>query len=368
MVHSTHPDPPYGTVTKTEEDLLKLDDWALIRGCRQTGILSEIGFRHLDYIRDMRNWASAAHPNHTQLTGLQLISWLETCIREVLVKEPEGPGVEARALLHNLRCESLSAKDVPAIEAPLQRLPEEIVRSILRTIVGMFIDPKVEAKVKDNIRLVASAIWGVSSEDARYEVGLKYATYSANGDVTRKAASRELLDRVSGLSYLPTDSLAVELNEQLDNLASAHYGWNNYNNEVPHAKSLAKYVPPSGAVPPSVLPKYAKTLLLCRIGNANYGDGVSRGAAPYYDHLLGRMQEREVLEVARLLGDGDVASRLQLAACQQNFRQLVAALRPKATNVHLARALDMILQAPLTQLRSLGSDSRYRTAVQSVVL
>jgi hypothetical protein len=111
---------------KTEEDLVKLDDWALIRGCRQTGILSEIGFKHLDYIRDMRNWASAAHPNHTQLTGFQLISWLETCIREVLVKEPEGPGVVARALLHNLRCETLTPNDVQAIEAPLQRLPEEI--------------------------------------------------------------------------------------------------------------------------------------------------------------------------------------------------------------------------------------------------
>jgi hypothetical protein len=353
---------------KTEDDLLKLDDWALIRGCRQTGILSEIGFKHLDYIRDMRNWASAAHPNHTQLTGLQLIAWLETCIREVLSKEPSGPGVEARALLHNLRCETLSSNDIPAIEAPLQRLPEEILRSILSTILGMFVDPKIEARVKDNIRLVSRAVWGVASEEARYEVGLKYATYSANGDVTRKAAAKEFLDKVKGLSYLPADSLALELNEQLDNLASAHFAWNNYSNEVPHAKSLAKYVPPSGAIPPSVLTKYAKTLLLCRIGDATYGDGVSRGAAPYHDQLVARMQEREILEVARLLGDGDIASRLQFAACQTNFRRVIGSLRPKATDDHLARALDMILQAPLTQLRVLGSDSRYRAAVQSAVL
>jgi hypothetical protein len=353
---------------KTEDDLVKLDEWALIRGCRQTGILSEIGFKHLDYIRDMRNWASAAHPNHTQLTGYQLISWLETCIREVLVKEPEGPGVEARALLHNLRSETLAANDVPAIEAPLQRLPEEIVRSILRTIFGMFVDPKVEAKVKDNIRLVAQAIWGVSSEEARNEVGLKYATYSANGDVTRKAAAKEFLERVGGLSYLPADSLSVELNEQLDNLATAHYGWNNYNNEVPHAKSITRYVPTSGTVPSSVLPKYVKTLLLCRIGNANYGDGISRGACSYYDQLLGLMQEREILEAARLLWDGDIASRLQFSACQQNFRHIITTFRTKVTNLHLARALDMILGVPPAQLRSFGSDTRYRTAVQSVVL
>ena len=38
----------------------------------------------LDNIKFMRNWASAAHPNQIELTGLQLISWLETCIKEVI--------------------------------------------------------------------------------------------------------------------------------------------------------------------------------------------------------------------------------------------------------------------------------------------
>lgn len=75
---------------KSQEDLAELDDWELVRGCHLTGILSEIGFKHLDYIRNMRNWASAAHPNQNALTGLQLVSWLETCIREVIGKEPTG--------------------------------------------------------------------------------------------------------------------------------------------------------------------------------------------------------------------------------------------------------------------------------------
>jgi len=32
----------------------------------------------------MRNWASAAHPNQNQITGLQLIGWFETCTKEVI--------------------------------------------------------------------------------------------------------------------------------------------------------------------------------------------------------------------------------------------------------------------------------------------
>lgn len=40
---------------------MKLDDWELVKGCKDTGIITQIGFKHLDYIRDMRNHASAAH-------------------------------------------------------------------------------------------------------------------------------------------------------------------------------------------------------------------------------------------------------------------------------------------------------------------
>jgi hypothetical protein len=353
---------------KSEDDLVNLDEWQLIRGCRQTGILSEIGFKHLDYIRDMRNWASAAHPNHAQLTGLNLISWLETCIREVLIKEPEGPGVEARTLLHNLRNESLSEDDVPAIEAGLQRLPDAIVLSILRTVLGMFVDPKIENRVKENIRLVARAIWGVSSEDARNEAGLRYATYSANGDVTRKAAAKEFLQGVRGLGYLPPDSLAVELNEQLDNLWAAHFAFSNYSNEVPHAKSIVKFVPKSGSVPKAVLPKYVKTILLCRIGDATYGDGVSRGAKPYYDKLISMMQEREILEVAKLISDSDFSSKLQFGPCCSNFADLLTIFRAKVGNTHLARALDMIINDEKKHWRVLGNETRYKRAVDAVVL
>jgi hypothetical protein len=64
----------------SDDDLVQLDDQQLISGCRNIGILSDIGFRHLNYIRDMRNWASAAHPNQAELTGLQLIGWLDTCV------------------------------------------------------------------------------------------------------------------------------------------------------------------------------------------------------------------------------------------------------------------------------------------------
>ncbi len=51
---------------------------------REIALLSDVGHREVDQIRYMRNYASAAHPNQVELTGLQLAMWPETCIRQVI--------------------------------------------------------------------------------------------------------------------------------------------------------------------------------------------------------------------------------------------------------------------------------------------
>jgi hypothetical protein len=66
-------DPDERKKYSTEEDLHELDDWTLIKASHDCGVISEVGYRHLDYIRTMRNWASAAHPNQAQITGFQLL-------------------------------------------------------------------------------------------------------------------------------------------------------------------------------------------------------------------------------------------------------------------------------------------------------
>ena len=54
---------------KTEEDLVRVDDYDLIRAANEIGLVPDVGFRQLDLIRYMRNFASAAHPNQNELGG-----------------------------------------------------------------------------------------------------------------------------------------------------------------------------------------------------------------------------------------------------------------------------------------------------------
>jgi hypothetical protein len=326
---------------QTADDLEKLEDWELVRGCQLTGILSDIGFKHLDYIRDIRNWASAAHPNQNQLTGLQVVSWLETCIKEVIGKEPSGPAIQMRLLLQNIRSRELTSADVNPIISNIRKLPQEIVSSLLRTIFGMYTDPDMAAIAKNNIKLIAKAVWNGAPDERRYEVGLKFATFAANADIPRRDSAREFLEITGGMSYLPKETLARELEEKIQNLLTAHYGMSNFYNEPSNAKILAELVPKTGLIPQAVRGIYVKTIIMCRVGNFY---GVSYAAIDYYDELISRFQEAEIQQFACLLLDKEVSSRLQSPICAERFLEICSLLRKRAANAHTVSALDQILK------------------------
>ncbi|MEM8642271.1 MAG: hypothetical protein AAGG51_26165 [Cyanobacteria bacterium P01_G01_bin.54] len=348
---------------KDEGDLEKLDDWVLVKGCRETGIISDIGYRHLDYIRDMRNHASAAHPNQNELTGLQLAAWLETCIKEVLGKEPEGAAIEVKRLLRSLREESLSERDIPPIAEAIVRLPEELAHSLLRTAFGMYTDPKLDASIRKNIRFLAPEIWSVCSEDAKYDVGLKHGSFSANGEVSRVNLARDFLIIVDGAAYLSSNTIAVEITSSLDALLAAHNGWHNFYNGPSPARLLQSFIPASGNIPNSVSAKYVKILTLCYIGN---GYGVSSSAEPTYIGLIDRWQDSQNSQFIGLTRNLEITSRLQFASCQKRFQGLASRLTDQATDPNTKLALKFIEDFSTKKLDRIGNDSRSQTILKTI--
>ena len=343
-------------IIRSEADLEKLDDWELIRGCRFTGIITENGFRHLDYVRSMRNYVSAAHPNQNEITGLQIVGWLEACTLEVLAKEPAGPVIEIRKLLHNLRTQHLSEGDVPAIKSALPSLPEDLSSSLLRAIFGMYTDTGMDSRVRDNIKLVAKSIWDAAPVDARREAGIKQATLAVNGEVPRSNLAREFIEVVGGLEFLPDSTLSPEISMALDNLVTAHDGWNNFRAEAAPARLLHRLVPVTGRVPVPILKKYVKTLTMCTIGN---GFGVSRSAQEYYDDLISRFSDNDILAFVNLVGDQETASRLQFPGCAQRFKSLAAGLSERVVRPRLKEILTFIEGYDPIQLKNISSDAGF---------
>ena len=349
---------------KSADDLGKVEDWELIKGCLDTGMITDIGFRHLDYIRNIRNYASAAHPNQNQLTGLQVVSWLETCIKEVLSKEPAGGVIEVRKLLRSLRNEKLEATDVGPIESSLDRLPEDLVRSLGRAVFGMFTDPQISAEIRNNIILVASPLWSVCPDDTRYEMGIKHETFAVNGEVARRSLAHQFLTTVDGLRYLPTNALAAEIEAAVGDLSRAHSGFNNFYNEPSYARALLKLIPDNGRVPVSVEYEYVKVLLLCRIGN---GHGISEAGRPHYDELINRWSERHAIAMIRLLADDrEVESRLQFQMCRTNLKQLAEELAARISSSFVRRALAVVTGSSDEQLPRLRTRLAFKQAVEAI--
>ena len=96
---------------------------SLLSACREIDLLSDVGYQQVDLIRFMRNYASAAHPNQVNLSGLQLAGWLETCIREVITLPPDWIAANTGLLLANIKAHAMDASEVTATASFFEELP-----------------------------------------------------------------------------------------------------------------------------------------------------------------------------------------------------------------------------------------------------
>lgn len=348
---------------KSEEDLNKIDDWELIKGCKDTGIITDIGYKHLDFIRDMRNYASAAHPNQNNIDGLQVSSWLQTCIKEVLSKEPEGPVMEIKKLIHNLRHKELNEEDAPIIAANISRLPEELVDSLLKAMFGMYCTNNVGVQIKNNVKLIAKNVWDNSSRSAKCDTALKYAIFAANGESDRRKIAKDFLTIVDGLAFLPDDQKIADMDEKIRLLYNAHFGYNNFYNEPAYAKELIKYIPKTGEVPEILREKYVKTVLLCRLGN---GYGVSDYGQAYYDKMISLFTEKDFNVFCKLLKDQDVINALYNNSCGKVYKDLASEFYNKVIDVNVKAILELIINSNVSILNKLYKADQFKKLIEKI--
>jgi hypothetical protein len=305
----------------------------------------------------MRNHASAAHPNQNDLSGLQLLSWLQICIREVLSKEPSGAVIVVGRFLRSLREEAFAANAIAPIAQAVQSLPPELAVSLLRNVFGMYCDQTLGTQVRTNIQLIAPAMWAVVDAPAKHDIGFKHASYSANGEVNKATLAHQFLEVVGGLAYLTEDVRALELNSLINSLHTAHNGFDNFYTEAPIAQSIRHYIPANGQIPDGVKSNYVKVLVMCRIGN---GYGVSWAARDTYDALIGQFQDAEIKLFCHLAMDPHVSSRLQAAQCAQHYQELAEGFVARTSNQALKQVLEFIVGFRQDLLHKMGLTADFK--------
>ena len=311
----------------------------------------------------MRNWASAAHPNQNEITGLQLVAWLETCIREVISLPISNVAVEIKRLLSNIKNTSISEADAREIASFFMNLTQEQVNILASGFFGIYTRISTISQTRQNIHKLLPFLWGRVNENTREQFGIKYGRFVASNDQEEKQLARQFLDVVSGTSYIPDDLRAVEVQTAIENLTSVHWGHNNFYNEPPFARELQRLVG-GGRIPKQVNLYYVLGLVEVFLTN---GNGVAWNAEPIYFELLGKFNPEQALHTIMSFNDERIYSLLQFALCQRKYRELLRVMKDKVSSPAVKELIIDIesYQGPLDKLRD---DHRIRQKVDNILL
>jgi hypothetical protein len=357
----------YRSRLQTEEDLKLLDDFTLIDTCARVGLLTDVNRERLRHVNYMRNHASAAHPNQSELTGQEMVAWLSNCLRYAITAKPDHAVIATKQLLTNVRGTLIPEKDIPVIASDFEKFTVERVDDLLWTLFGIYVDPSQKADCRTNISKLAPHVWALSSEDRKFHVGARHEHFIKQADQQRKTFADEFLAHVNGQQYRAESVLVGELLDKLRSLHAAHNALNNFYNEWPHAKSLASSLPVTGVVPRAARLEWVKIITKCHIGNGQgYYGGVDTTADRHYRDYIGGFGEAEAVQFLRLFEDPDFTVDFDSSMAHLRARALASTLKSKTKNVHVLRALDVLLEQPEGVLRKLSTVAKFREALKNL--
>lgn len=335
------------------DDLLKITDDELIKSAARMEFISPVGQQQLDLVRFMRNHASAAHPNQHELQPLSLLSYMETCIREVIMLPQSPTMVQTSRLLANVKTTVVTPDDAASFTPLFVGLRREQTETLANGLFGIYVAVDSTPVMRDNIRLLLPHIWPNLAEDVKFTFGVRFARFKANLDNAQAEFAREFLGSVGGSSYLPEDVRAGDIDLLVDRLHSAHSGWDNFYHEPPVAKALQEYIG-NLPLPAGVRGKYAYALIGSYLGRAA---GVSVAAIPIYEDLIQRMTPAEANWLLFHLSGPDFSGLLSSSKPQLQLRRLLSLIAQKFVSLQ-AKALFSNVLAFTGPLGSLSMDSR----------
>ncbi|QKJ64226.1 hypothetical protein [Flavobacterium sp. M31R6] len=348
---------------KDENDLDKVDDYDLIRGAKEIGLISDLGFKHLEYINYMRNWASAAHPNNSEITGLQLVSWLETCVKEVITLPISNITIRIKQLLQGVKNTAISDNDAQEISVFTTGLTQEQINNLTSGFFGIYLKPDTESQTHQNINKLLPLIWGRVDEDVKLSFGLKYAHFAANNSQDEKKTAREFLQIVNAESYIPDELRAIEIDNSIDNLLSAHRNFNNFYNEPAFARQLQRIIGEPIKLPKSVSKKFIMAIVETFLTN---GNGVAVSANEIYTSILSNLDSHQANIAVLSFTDTRISSRLQFSLCQRKFVELINIVKPSITSPPVRDLIKYIKEDYKGKPSQLMNDKIIKTSVENL--
>lgn len=349
-----------------EEDLEAVSEFDLLDICRRIGLINDLNHKRLEHVNYLRNHASAAHPNEHEISGHEMISLLENCLRYAITAEPDHSVIQIKILYENIRKHKIKDEDFSLICSDLEKHPQERINDFTQSIFGIYCDPRQEQHAKENIEKLIPTLWSACEDEIRYRIGSKYGLYRKNGENDRRNAAQKFLEVASGLEYKDEDSLAAELIEKLQDLRTVHFDWNNFYNEYPHAKSIADSLPKQG-IPKAARKFFVRVICQCWIGNGKgYREGVDERAVVHYADFIRMFGIEEIKDFLELLADPEFVTDFDVPTPDKRVRKLAEHFKKVTSDIHINRVLDLVISYPKKSIGKITSDSRFKEIAKNI--
>ncbi|MCW6084246.1 hypothetical protein AAGC94_04540 [Clostridium sporogenes] len=330
----------------TFEDLSLVKDNTLIDTCRKLELISDVLHEKLKHILYMRNNIGASHPNGENIRTIELLSWLETCVKDVIDDKPSEAALFVQQLIVNLKNKNLTLDEVrlEQIQENLQRQNTRISGNLLVTLFSIFTKKNTSPDVRANILKLAPIVWDISPENKKYEIGFKLDEYSLNLDDETLSLGNSFLEKCNGISYKSEGTRSREINELLNRLLDTHYEWDNFHHEVPIARQIKKYIVEETDILPNIEDKLIKTILVCRIGNGKwYCNGVSPDAKPIYNNIIILFNSRQVNKLLKFLSEPEIKNMLSANECIVQTKDLLSLINLDLQDGRTKEAIEFII-------------------------
>lgn len=274
---------------KTEDDLSGIKDITLLDTCKKLEWLSDIVYRKLCHILDMRNQIGASHPTTYNINSYELLGWLKTCVDEVISDKPSNSAITVRKLIENVKKADsrLDPVILSSFQIAIKDLSTNMASNLITSLFGIFVSPKSATIVRTNALEVSKIVWGYCRTETKYDLGEKVDIYRNNLDEEKAKVAESFFEECDGLQYLSLNTRILQISALCDELLAAHTGYNNYYSEPQYAKSIMNYIKVAEDIPEERMEKIINTFLSCRIGReVTYCHGVSPSAENYYNDFF----------------------------------------------------------------------------------
>jgi hypothetical protein len=332
---------------KAEDQLADLKDAVMLDTCKRLELITSTTHKKLAHILDMRNNIGISHPTNYTINAFELLGWLQTSIKDVLMDQPSEAAIQIKAFIDNLKDlqDVIDESALATIKPKIESLASHHCARILRTVFGMYVDNKATSVLRKNIALLVPILWENSGDDVKYKLGIILEGYNNNLHKDKYERGNEFFDLARGNKFRTANEREVILDSLVNELVDKHNGWDNFYNEVPIAERIMTFVEKQSDIPQKVSGDLVHAIVLCRVGKGtSYRTGVSPEGRKYYDQFISLLGDDYVGAFIVALLQPDVTRAMYSDIAMKHLIETIKNLRKNIINERAQECLDYLVK------------------------